>query len=114
MITALALLAAITVTDGDSFRLGTERIRLAGIDAPETGPCQRNRVCTPGDGQASKRALASFIAAGEPRIVRVGRDRYGRTLAKVYVNGVNVGCRMIARGFAVARYEARFTRECGR
>jgi micrococcal nuclease len=110
----LALLAAITITDGDSIRIGAERIRLAGVDAPELGPCPRHRICTPGDGHASKRALQRLLDQGEPVIVRVGRDRYGRTLAKVYVRGRNVACELIAGGYAVARYEARWTRECGR
>lgn len=111
---ALALLATIAVHDGDSFRVGTERIRIAGIDAPELGRCPRHRTCTPGNGQASKAALQRLLSRGEPVIVRVGTDRYKRTLAKVYVRGSNVACDMIAGGFAVARYEARWTLECGR
>lgn len=114
VITALALLAACTATDGDTIRCGGERVRIAGIDAPELKRCPRTRVCVPGDGQASKRALASMIAGRELTIVRTGRDRYGRTLARVYAGGRNVACELIAGGFAVRRYDRRATKECRR
>lgn len=104
MIAALALLAACTATDGDTTRCGSERIRLVGIDAPELSRCPRHRTCTPGDGYASKRALERMLSQGEPRIVRMGQDKYRRTLARIYVNGVNVGCQMIEAGFAVSRW----------
>lgn len=114
MITAL-LLATCTVTDGDTIRCGAERIRIAGIDAPELpGHCTRNRVCTPGDGEASKRALEQLLAQGPLTIERVGTDRYRRTLAKLYVGGRNIACELMAGGWAVRRYEARFTAECFR
>lgn len=112
MLLALALVAMCTATDGDSLRCGAERIRIAGIDAPETRRCPRHRRCTPGDGRASKRALETLIAGRDLRIQRVGQDRYGRTLAKVYVGPTNVACALIARGHAVPRYEARWTKEC--
>ena len=100
----LALCLALTVTDGDTLRCGAERIRIAGIDAPEIHGCQRNRVCTPGDGFAAKRALEAILSRGPVSIERVGRDRYGRTLARVYANGRNVACQLIAGGYAVQRY----------
>lgn len=96
----LALLLAITVTDGDTIRMGDERIRLIGIDAPEIHGCRQGRVCVPGDGQASKRSLQAMMG-GKVSVQRVGRDRYGRTLANVYVGGRNVACAQIRRGQAV-------------
>lgn len=112
MLITLAILAACTATDGDSLRCGAERVRIAGIDAPELGRCPRGRTCTPGDGKAAKRALAGLVDGREVRLVRTGQDRYGRTLARVYVGGRNVACDLIARGHAVPRYDARATREC--
>ena len=105
MIAALILAACTpTVTDGATVRICAERVRIAGIDAPEIHGCQRNRVCTPGDGWSSKRALAAMLSRGPVYVERVGRDRYGRSLARIYVNGANVGCQMIATGHAVQRY----------
>lgn len=107
MLLALVLAAAsCTATDGDTIRCGDERIRLTGIDAPELGRCRpRGRLCVPGDGQASKRALAAAISgsAGELRIVRLGRDRFGRTLGAVFVGKTNLACAQLKAGQAVYR-----------
>jgi len=100
MIAALLLAAAVTVIDGDTIRAGDERIRLLGIDAPEIHGCRQGRVCAPGDGQASKRSLEAMMG-GRISVQRVGQDRYGRTLAQVYVGGRNVACEQIRRGQAV-------------
>lgn len=71
------------VTDGDTIRCGSERIRLLGIDAPELpGHCKSGRNCAPGDPFASTENLNNAMT-GELRIERVGEDRYGRTLAMV-------------------------------
>ncbi|MCG7349276.1 thermonuclease family protein [Sphingomonas sp. ACRSK] len=78
--------------DGDTLRCGRERIRLLGIDAPELpGHCRSGRRCAKGDPQASKESLAAAIE-GKATIERRGRDRYGRTLARVRVNGVDLSC----------------------
>lgn len=95
-----AALAAMTVIDGDTLRNGRERIRLVGIDAPELHGCPRNRTCAPGDGQASKRSLGR-LTTGRIRIERIGKDRYGRTLAHVYANGRNLACEQLRAGQAV-------------
>ena len=92
-----------TVTDGDTIRCGAERIRLLGIDAPElAGHCRRGRACAPRDGPASKRSLATDMT-GPITIERVGRDRYGRTLAIVFAGGVNLSCRQLERQHAIYR-----------
>lgn len=67
--------------DGDTLRCGQERIRLRGIYTPEIGE--------PG-GFAAKDRLQRRLEAGEIRIERNGRDRYGRTLGHVYVNGARI------------------------
>lgn len=104
-ILALSLAAASCIaTDGDSIRCGDERIRLTGIDAPELGRCQpRRRRCAPGDGAASQRALRAAMAKGKLRVVRLGKDRYGRTLAVVFAGTTNLACSQIAAGQAIYR-----------
>jgi len=99
MISALLLAAAVSVVDGDTLRINGERIRLLGIDAPEIHSCRHGRVCVPGDGQASKRSLQAMMG-GKINVQRVGSDRYGRTLAQVYVGERNVACEQIRRGQA--------------
>lgn len=112
MIPALLLCLSPVAVDGDTLRCGHELVRLNGIDAPELpGHCRTGRVCTPGDGWASKRVLHSLVRRGEVRCAGVGRDGYGRVLARCEAGGLDLSCAMIERGQAVARY-ARI--ECGR
>lgn len=100
---ALLLLAApawagdLSVYDGDTIRLGEERVRLEGIDAAEIrGACDAERRLA----RITRDRLAELLAGGEVEIERNGRDRYGRTLATVYVDGENVGDRLVAEGYA--------------
>lgn len=100
---ALLLLAApawagdLTITDGDTIRAGEERIRLSGIDAAEmNGACDAERRLA----RITRDRLADLLAGGNVEIERNGRDRYGRTLATVRVNGVDVGERLVEEGYA--------------
>lgn len=79
------------VVDGDTFRYGTERVRLRGIDTPELNE--------PG-GQAAKLRLEELLRSGPIRIVPHGRDVYDRTVADVYVDGQDVAERLQIDGFA--------------
>ena len=97
--------------DGDTLRCGggaahpSFLVRLLGIDAPELpGHCRAGRVCTPGDGWASKAALAGMIARRRVSCSGEHRDSYGRVLASCSAAGTDISCAMVARGFAVERY----------
>ena len=99
---AVPLAAACEATDGDTLRCGEERIRLLGIDAPELpGHCRRGRTCVKGDGAASRAALVAALHLGRLSARRVGRDRYGRTLAAVDASGTDLSCAQLASGQAV-------------
>ncbi len=98
--TAIALSLSCSVTDGDTIRCGDERIRITGIDAPETRRCRQGRQCVTGDGAASTRTMEAAVAGKRLTIVRLGRDRYGRTLGVVYADGENVACAQLAAGQA--------------
>lgn len=103
MIASVLLACTLIAIDGDTLRCGRERIRLLGIDAPEMpGHCRRGRRCVKGDPFASKAALAAAIARGPATIDRRGYDRYGRTLARVRVNGVDLSGYMVRSGKAVS------------
>lgn len=101
LIFALAL-GVQSVTDGDTFVLkGGEIVRISNIDAPEIfqPKCEKERKL----GQLATRKLTYLFEQGEPVLQRAGRkDRYGRTLALVSVNGEDVGETLIADGLAVA------------
>jgi endonuclease YncB( thermonuclease family) len=91
---------AFTVTDGDTLRLGEERIRLKGIDAPETREpeCLAEAML----GEKAKQRLAALLeAASEVSVDRQGKDRWGRTLAYVHLDGKEAGAVLMAEGLAV-------------
>ena len=72
----------VNVTDGDTIRMGEERIRFSGIDAPEL-----KQMCTYQGiefqcGEFSKTLLIQKIANQEVACIREGKDQYGRTLAE--------------------------------
>jgi micrococcal nuclease len=81
----------IVALDGDTLRIGADRIRLRGIDAPE--------LTQPG-GQAAKQRLEQLLQEGPIRIVPHGQDVYGRTIADVFVNGQNAAEILKSEGFA--------------
>lgn len=102
--------ATTTVIDGDTLKLGNERIRLHGIDAPES-----QQRCTDGwqAGEEARRALAGLVSAGAPSCEKVTTDRYGRTVAVCRVNGKDIDGEMVRRGLAWAytRYSVRYVPE---
>ncbi len=112
---AAASVCVARVSDGDSLRLcDGERVRLIGIDAPELrgssrcSPAALARLrnsrnppwCDHARGEQARAALARFIAGGPVQIERRGLDAYGRTLARVTVNGKDAGKWMISQGLA--------------
>jgi micrococcal nuclease len=89
----------ISIHDGDTIRLGDERIRIVGLDTPELGhraQCQEEAVAA----EQAKQALIAEIARGNVALERQGTDRYGRTLARVTVDGRDVADTLIAQGLA--------------
>ena len=95
-----------SVHDGDSIRLcDGERIRIMNIDAPEmpgSPKCERGRNgwCDYRLAEQSRDALQDFLASGPVRIDRQGKDAYGRTLARVSVNGQDAGQYLVKYGLA--------------
>ncbi len=85
------------VVDGDTIRVrdGDARlvIRLSGVDAPEVSH-SKNEPGQPFSLQATKH-LAALVLGRNVEIKRIGQDRYGRTLAEVFVDGKNVNLQMV-------------------
>ena len=98
----------VRVLDGDTVLVAvrlwfaqtlTERVRIAGIDAPEGGKGAR----CPAEAEAAERAsqrLGELLAAGQVELWNVRRERYGRALARVTVGGRDVAMAMISEGLA--------------
>jgi micrococcal nuclease len=80
--------------DGDTIRVGGERIRLRGIDTPELSELE---------GPAAKRRLEELLRSGSIRIEPRGRDVYDRLLADVFVNEQNVAAVLAQEGHTKLR-----------
>ena len=65
-----------SVTNGDTLRLGAERIRLHGIDAPESAQSCRADGKTWACGEAATRALRERIGRRLVECSKRDRDRY--------------------------------------
>lgn len=94
-----SLAARLVATDGDSLRLGSERLRLLGVDAPELFSPR-----CPAEYQAAVAArdfVAALLSSGGPiEVERHGLDKYRRTLVVVRVGGRDLGDALIASGHA--------------
>ena len=77
--------------DGDTIRVGGERIRLRGIDTPELDEPE---------GLAAKQRLEQLLRSGPMEIIPHGRDVYDRLIADVFINGQNVAEILKSEGFA--------------
>ena len=97
------LAGRVTVIDGDTLEMRGERIRLFGMDAPESG-----QTCQTREGRAWR---CGTQAARELDLLARGRtvtcetrdtDRYGRTVAICTAGGVDLGSALVAGGHAVA------------
>lgn len=70
-----------TAMDGATLQCGRERVKVEGLNAPE--------LKAPG-GQQARQRLQQRLQAGEIVIERRGRDKYGRTLGRLYVGGKRI------------------------
>jgi endonuclease YncB( thermonuclease family) len=99
----------VTVNDGDSLTIGTERIRLRGIDAPEFDQtCMLDGADYP-CGRRSREALAASIGGRSVSCSGSQRDKYDRLLAVCSAaDGKDLNRRQVEAGWAVAYggYEA--------
>jgi endonuclease YncB( thermonuclease family) len=90
------------VVDGDTFYLNGAKVRIAGIDAPETHDYRcRSELDL---GERAARQLQALLNSGAVTMTSIDRDRdvYGRLLRNVSVDGRDVGEALIAAGVARA------------
>lgn len=98
------------VADGDTIMVlhlkdkRQEKIRLATIDAPELHQAF---------GNASKQSLSDLVFGKDVKIRKISADRYGRTVAEVFVGDIDVNIEQLKRGYAwyFLRYKTQQTFE---
>jgi endonuclease YncB( thermonuclease family) len=92
-----------TISDGDTLRIGRERIRLFGIDAPELHQtCNDDRGARYACGEAARNALRRHVGNALVSCEPVDRDKYGRVVAPCSALGEDLNRYMVATGWAVA------------
>ena len=86
--------------DGDTIEADGRRIRVANIDTPEMGDSARCAAERRLAQRATQRARALIDGANRVEAHPVGRiDRYGRTVAYVWIDGRDLGEALIAEGW---------------
>ena len=102
------------VVDGDTLDVNGQRIRLEGIDAPETA-----QTCGGSDGgswpcgTAASKALRALVANADVTCDSRGHDKYGRMLGVCFADGQDINARMVTNGLAWAfvKYSAIYVAE---
>jgi len=88
--------------DGDTIACGKIYVRIVNVDTPELGAHAR----CPAEAELAERArrfTAEQLAGSKIEIrpdPKRPRDRYGRTLARVVVDGIDLGEALVAAGLA--------------
>ena len=101
------------VIDGDTIKIGNEKIRFSGIDAPELNQyCFKNGkkiLC----GVLAKKALLKKIGNKVPKCVIEGKDIYKRILAECFINEKSLSKFLVRNGYAFAyrKYSKKFIQD---
>jgi endonuclease YncB( thermonuclease family) len=100
----------VTITDGDTLKLGGTIYRLWGIDAPET-----KQDCSNGwpAGRLAATRLQALVQGRTITCEEKDRDRYGRVVAICRASGEDLGAIMVREGMAWAfvRYSRDYVSE---
>lgn len=91
------------IVDGDTLAIGSTKVRLEGIDAPET-----DQICLSAKGVHwacgidARDQLVAHIAGREINCAPNGNDVYRRTLATCYLAGEDLNRWLVQQGWALA------------
>lgn len=100
-----------SVIDGDTIEIQGQRIRLYGIDAPESRQtCRDENGRDYRCGQQATRALSNKIGGQTVSCDQRDIDRYGRIVAVCQVGGEDLNGWLVSEGLAVAytRYSVKY------
>ena len=91
------------IVDGDTIDVAGHRIRLEGIDAPESGQwCPKRHLGTWPCGKAATRKLKELIADRPVTCDDVGRGKHGRVIGICRIDGQDINALMVRSGYAWA------------
>ncbi|MEQ8354646.1 MAG: thermonuclease family protein [Kiloniellaceae bacterium] len=108
-----AIAGRASIIDGDTIEIHGTRIRLHGIDAPESDQtcavAGENMRC----GQQAALALADRIGQETVSCDQRGRDRYDRIISVCHASGEDLNAWMVANGWAMAyrRFSTDYVRQ---
>src|SRR3979490_700256 len=91
-----------SVVDGDTLEIHGMRIRLWGVDAPESSQlCRGEDSLQYRCGAKAANDLDAFIAGRPVNCMPMSLDRYGRTVATCSVGGADLGDWLVRNGFGL-------------
>jgi endonuclease YncB( thermonuclease family) len=91
-----------SVIDGDTLEIHGTRIRLWGVDAPESSQlCRGEDSLQYRCGAKAANDLDAFIAGRPVNCLPISLDRYGRTVATCSVGGADLGDWLVRNGLAL-------------
>ena len=110
---AAALSGPARVIDGDTIEVGKTRVRLHGVDAPESGQSCAASGARWACGRRAARALAGRLGGRAVICEERDRDRYGRVVAVCRQDGRDINAWLVAEGWALAyrRYSRAYVGE---
>jgi endonuclease YncB( thermonuclease family) len=91
------------IVDGDTVEIGHVKIRLSGIDAPET-----DQICLDANGQrwacgiAARDELIKHSNGQRWECETAGTDQYGRSLCNCFIEGEDVSAWIVRSGWALS------------
>lgn len=93
-----------SVIDGDTLDLHGRRVRLWGVDAPESRQFCETDAGAERCGQIAANRLDAYLANRPIDCFEQDVDRYGRMVARCEVDGEDLGAWLVREGLAL-RYE---------
>ncbi|MEX0370566.1 MAG: thermonuclease family protein [Tateyamaria sp.] len=89
--------------DADTIEVGSVRVRLHAIDAPEQDQsCDTEQGIAFACGRWATQQVRAAFEGRRAHCTRVDTDRHGRMVAKCSVAGADMGQRIVAEGWAFA------------